>query len=101
MFGMADDEELVEKAFMVFSSAVIPFQNSVNINLVTIMVDSGASGHYVYDAIIIDIRHRLQDYVHLATPRKILTAGGALLDGTVEGKLQGPVVDGYGNEILV
>ena len=101
MFGMADDDEIVEKALMVLSSVVIPFQRSVNINLVTIIVDSGASSHYVDDAMIRDIKHRLQDYVHLAMHRKILIGGGALLDGTAEGVLQGLVADGHGNEILV
>ena len=53
------------------------------------MVDSEASGHYFDDATIRDLKHRLQDYVHLATLPKILTVGGALLDDTVEGMLQG------------
>ena len=44
------------------------------------MVDSGALGHYFDDSIIHDLKHRLQDYVHLTTPRKILTPGGAMLD---------------------
>ena len=65
------------------------------------MVDSGASGHYFDDAIIRDLKHRLQDYVHLTTPRKILTAGGAMLDGTAEGVLQGLFTDDNGNQILV
>ena len=65
------------------------------------MVDSGASGHYFDVAIIHDFRHRLQDYVHLTTPRKILIAEGAMLDGTAEGVLQGLVTDDNGNQILV
>ena len=75
-FGMANDEEPVEKALGTSPS-----------NLATLMVDSGASGHYFDDAIIRDLKHRLQDYVHLTTPRKILTAGGAMLNGTAEGVL--------------
>ena len=55
------------------------------------------SSHHFDDVIIRDPKHRLQDYVHLATPRKILTARGALLDGTVEGVLQGLVSDDYDN----
>ena len=65
------------------------------------MVDSGASGHYFDDAITSDLKHRLQDYVQLATPRNILTAGGALLDGTAEVVLQGLVTNDYGEKILV
>ena len=64
------------------------------------MVDNGASGHYFDDAVIRNLEHRLQDYVHLATPRKIITAGGALLDGTAAGVLQGVITDDYGNQIL-
>ena len=41
-----------------------------------------------------DLKHRLQNFINLATPRKLLTTGGALLDGTAEGVLQG-------NQILV
>ena len=59
------------------------------------MVDSGASCHYFDDTIIRDLKHRLQVCVHLATPRKILPGGGALLDGTVEGMLQGLATDDY------
>ena len=39
--------------------------------------------------------------MHLTTPRKIFTAGGAILDGTVEGVLLGLVTDDNGNQILV
>ena len=54
-------------------------------NVVTVLVDSRASGHYFNDTIIPDLKHRLQDYASLNTPRTILPAGGALLDGTAEG----------------
>ena len=64
-------------------------------------MDSGASSHFFDDAIIRDPKNRLQDYVHLATLRKTLTAEGALLDGTVEGVLYGLATDYYGNRILV
>ena len=64
-------------------------------------MDSGASGHYRDDTVSCDLKHRLQDYVHLSTPRKILTAGGNLLDGTAEGVLQGLIAKDYGNQILV
>ena len=65
------------------------------------MVDSGASDHFFDDAIIRDLKHCLQGYAHLATPRKILTARGALLDVTAEGVLQGLIADNYGNQNLV
>ena len=100
-FGMANDEEPVEKALRALPSVAVSSENSANSNLATVMVDSGASGRYFDDAIIRDLKHRLQDYVHLTRPRKILTAGGAMLDGTAEGVLQGLVTDDNGNQILV
>ena len=86
---------------MASSSAANTSKDSVNSNLVTLMTDNGASDHYFDDAIIRDLKHRLKDYVHLTTPRKILTAWGAILDGTAEGVLQGLVTDDNGNQILV
>ena len=82
-------------------SATITSQDNDNSSLVTIMVDNGASGHYFNDAIIRDPKHCLQDYVHLATLRKILSTGGALLDGTAEGVLQGRVTDNNDNRIFI
>ena len=101
MFGIANDEEPIEKALTTSSSAAITSQDCVNSNLVAIMVDSGALGHHFNDAIIRDLKHCLQNYVHLARPRKIFTTGEAKLDGTGEGVLQGLFTDDYGNQILV
>ena len=67
---------------------------------VTILKDSGASGHCFDDLIIPSLKHRLLNYVLLTTPRKILTAGGALLDGMAEGLLQGLVTDNHGEQHL-
>ena len=100
-FGVANDEEPVEKALGASPSVAVKSEDSVNSNLAILMVDSGASGHYFDDTIIRDLKHRLQDYVHLSKPRKILTAEGAMLDGTAEGVLQGLVTDDNGNQILV
>ena len=69
-------------------------------NVVTVLVDNGTSGHYFDDTIIPDLKHRLQDYNALSTPRTILMAGGALLDGTGEGVLQGLITDDYGEQYL-
>ena len=101
MFGTADDEEPIEKIIMTSSSAFITSQDSVNNSFVIIMVDSGASDHFFDDTIIRDLKHCLQGYAHLATPRKIPTARGALLDVTAESVLQGLTDDNYGNQILV
>ena len=75
VFGMVDDKEPVEKALTASSSAAITPQDSVNSNLVIIMVDSGASGHYFDDIIIGHLKHRLQGYVHVASPEKLSLPG--------------------------
>ena len=100
-FKTANDEEPVERALLASLSTAIISENSVNSNLVTLRVDSGTSGPYFDDAINRDLKHCLQNYVHITTPRTILTAGGAMLDGTAEGVLQGLVTDDNGNQILV
>ena len=69
MLGMADDEEFVEKSFMALSSATIKSQDSINRNLVTVMVGNKALDNYCEDVIIRDFKLRLQEYVLLATPR--------------------------------
>ena len=56
---MANDKEPVEKPLVASSLAVIASEDSVNSNLVTLMVNSGASDHYFNDAIIRDLKHRL------------------------------------------
>ena len=86
-FGMAYDEEPIEEAIMASPAVAITSEDSVNSNLAALTLDSGVLGHYIDDAIIHNLTHRLQDYVHLTTPRKVLTAGGAMLDGTAEGVL--------------
>ena len=98
---MANEEEPDMKALVASSTAVIISEDGVNGNLVTFMVDNGASGHYFVDAIIRDLKNRQHDYVHLSTPRKILATRGALLNGTIEGVLQGLITDGNGNQVLV
>ena len=100
-FGTANDEGPAEKALVASSSVAVTSEDSVNSNHATLMSESGASGHYFDNAVIRDLKHRLQNYVHLTMPRKIITAGGAMLDGTAEGVLQGLATDDNGNQILV
>ena len=67
-------------------------------NVVTVLVNSGASGHYFDDTIIPDLKLLVQDYTSLSTPRTILTIGGSLLEDTAEGVLQGLITDDYGEQ---
>ena len=95
---MTNDEEPVEKALGASPSVAVTSEDSVNSNLATLMVDSGASGHYFDDAIIRATSNTVfKTTCILLRPRKILTAGGGMVDGTVEGVLQGLVTDDNGN----
>ena len=69
-------------------------------NSITVLVNIEASGHYIDDFIIPSLKHRLWKYVLLTTPRKILTAEGALLDGTTERIFQSLVTDHHGKQHL-
>ena len=76
-------------------------ENSINGSAVTLMVDSGASGHYFDDKTMRNLKHRLQDWEYLATPLTILPTGGSMLDGAAKGVLQGLVTDDNGSQIRV
>ena len=80
---------------MASGPAAFKHKSSAGDNSVTVIVDRGTSGHYFSDLIIPSLKHRLLNYVFLTTPRKILIAGGALLNGTAEGILQGLVTDNH------
>ena len=69
-------------------------------NVVAILVDTGASCYCFDDIIISDLKHRSKDYASKITPRTVLTAGGALLDGAAEGVLQGLITDDFGEQHL-
>ena len=56
------------------SDAIIT-EDSVNSNLITFMVDSEVLGHYLDDAIIRDLKHRLQGYVHPLRPARFSLPG--------------------------
>ena len=97
MYGVTDGEgePLYGMAPMESEPAEIEPKPHESGNVATVLVDSGASGHYFDDLIIPELKNRLQDYTSLSTPRTIRTAGGALLDGTAEGVLQGLITDDY------
>ena len=72
------------------SPAPVAYNNASDCsNLVHVLVDSRASDHYFDDFLIPELNSRLLDYACLTTPCKILTAGGALLDGTGEENASG------------
>ena len=93
MYGGTDGEgkPLHGTALMASRPAAFKHKAGAGDDSVTVLVDSGASGYYFDDLIIPSLKHRLLNYVLLTTPRKILTAGGALLDGTAERILEGLV----------
>ena len=102
MFGGTDGEGETLYGTGLMTSGPVAFKHkpSAGDDSVTVSVDSGAPGHYFDDLIIPSLKHRLLNYVLVTTPRKIVTAGGALLDGTAEGILQGLVTDNHGEQHL-
>ena len=87
MYGGIDDEggPLYGTALMASRPAAFKHKPSAGDDSVTVLVDSGASGHYFDNLIIPSLRRRLLNYVILTTPSKILTVGEALLNDTTEG----------------
>ena len=102
MYGGTDGEGEPQYGTALMASGPAAFKHKLSAggNSVTVLVDSGASGHYFDGLIIPSLKHRLLNYVLLTTPRKILTAGGALLGGTAEGILQDLVTDNHGEQHL-
>ena len=68
--------------------------------LVSVMVDSGASGHYFHNALIPGLRYRLDNYQALAIRRWITTAGGHQLEEAGQGLLRGHYIGAQGLERL-
>ena len=95
-----EGEPLYGPALMALGPAAFKHMPSAGDDSVTVLVDSGAFGHYFDDLIIPSLKHRLLTYVLLTTPRKILTAGGSSLGGTAEGVHQGLDTDNHGEQYL-
>ena len=93
-------EPLYGTALMAPGPVAFKHKPSAGDDSVNVLVNSGASGHYFDDLIIPSLKYCLLNYVLLTTPRKIFTAGGALLDGTAEGILQRLVTDNHGEHHL-
>ena len=69
-------------------------------SLVSVMVDSGVSDHYFEDALIPELRYRLDNYQALAIRRWITTAGGHQLKEAGQGLPRGHSNDAQGLERL-
>ena len=59
----------------------------------TMLVDSGASGHYFGDKIHPDLKDKLLNYKPLERPHTILTAGRHVPPGTATGTITGKSID--------
>lgn len=57
-----------------------------------LIVDSGASGHFVDSNTVDDFEDRLKGHVKLRHPREIHTAGKHVLYGVAKGSLNGKLV---------
>ena len=89
MYGRTDDKgkPIYGTAVMASGSAAFKHELSTGNDSIIVLVDSRASGHYLGDLITHSLKHRLLNYALLTTPRNVLTARGALLDGTTAGIL--------------
>ena len=99
MYGGTDGEGEPPYGMAPMESEPARIERNESGNVVTVLVDNGASGHYFDDLIILELKHRLHDYTSLGTHRTILTAGGALLDDIAEGVLKGLITDDYGEPV--
>ena len=70
-------------------------------SLVSVMVDSEASGHYFDDALIPGLRYRLDNFQELAIRRWITAARGHQLEGAGQGLLRGHIIDAQGMQRLI
>ena len=84
--------------------AVVPaagMWNRGNNSVVSVIMDSGASGHYFDDALIPGLRYRLDNYQELVIQQYITTAGGHQLEGAGQGLLRGHIIDAQGVQRLI
>ena len=66
--------------------------------ILTMLMDSGASGHYFDDELNPGLKAKLINYMPLERPRKILTAGPHVLPGTATCTISGKIIDTDGNK---
>ncbi len=69
-----------------------------NNNEITMLVDSGATEHFVDDQLIPELKEKMLNYTVLSTPKKIRAAGKHILLGTVTGILIGSITDKTGKK---
>ena len=102
MYGGIDGEgeSLYGTVMMASGPAAFTHKPTAVDDSVSGLVDSGVSDHYFDDLIIPGLKHRLLNYGFLTTPRKILSAGQASVDGTAEGILQDFATDNHGEQHL-
>ena len=70
-----EGEPLYDTALMASGPVAFKHKPSAGDDSVTVLVDSGASGHYFDDLIVPSLKYRLLNYVLLTTPREVVTAG--------------------------
>ena len=66
-----------------------------------VLVDSGAPGHHFDDAIILELRNKLEHYQALGIQLSIATPRRYPLKGAGEGLLRGHVIDAKGVQQLI
>ena len=67
----------------------------------TLLVDSGASGSFLDDELIPDLKTRMREFKTLSTPREITTAGKHTLHGIGTGIISFTIRDNHGTQLPV
>ena len=67
-------------------------------NSITILVDSGASEHYLGIDLHLGLRERMLDYEILKEPHQIITAGKLVIKGIAKGTIIGTFNGQYGEK---
>ena len=96
LFGAFDETYMATSAVLT-SAASGPSAGSQ----ITVMVDSGASGHFLDPFLIPGLRGLMSDYCSLDVPHKIVTVGQYVLQGIAKGTVRGHVNDVSGHKRLV
>ena len=68
-------------------------------DMITMIVDSGASDHLVDDELITRLRDSMNDYNKLKEPKIIVTAGSKEVLATATGTIWGYIIDQAGQRV--
>lgn len=91
---------VVGVTFMATSNALQDQESSRGLS-VTIMVDSGSSGHFFHPLLVPDSQRYVKDCKILEEPHRIYGVGDHQLEGIASGTICGTVIDAHGRKVEV